>query len=362
MSPFQDLRILFLLSLFAIVSHLPFGAAANAAAVDGTQKAVIQKRRGLRRHLKPADSSTVRPSNSGISRTKQIHPNNLLESSPSQTKHSLVLSSRDDGILRTSVKRQVQDAELQCGVNQSLFRVQVSTDRYPGDTSWELVDVSSNTVVMEYGNFNLQESIYVEEKCLESNLCYQFTIKDSVGDGLSPPGSYKVKYDNQLIKEGGGDFGEEEESELFGDACASFPSSSPYVTLQCGDNESLFRVEVTTDYYPTETSWELVDVSNNNTVVMSYDNFDLQESIYVEEKCLESNLCYQFTIKDYYYDGLEPPGSYNVKYDSQLIKEGGGDFGEEEESQLFGDANQCALRPSAQTTNTTHANTTYFNY
>jgi hypothetical protein len=122
-----------------------------------------------------------------------------------------------------------QYTELQCGDNESLFRVEVTTGPFFDETSWDLVDVSSNTVVMAYDNFDRGNSIFVEEKCLESNLCYQFTIYDSYGDGLSSPGSYSVKYDNQLIKEGGGDFGNKEESGLFGDGwdCVSLPSSSP---------------------------------------------------------------------------------------------------------------------------------------
>ena len=151
-----------------------------------------------------------------------------------------------------------------------------------------------------------------------------------------------MEYDNQLIKEGGGNFGDKEELELFGDGCASsLPSSSPSVTLQCEDNQRLFNVEVKTDCYPEETSWELVDVSSN-TVMLSKDDFDASLSLYVEKKRLEPNLsCYQFTIYYSVGDGLlESPGSYySVEYDSRLIKEGR-EYGDKEESELFGDG--CA--------------------
>ena len=64
----------------------------------------------------------------------------------------------------------------------------------------------------------------------------------------------------------GDNFGGKEESERFGDAyaCVSIPPSSS-ITLQCEDNQSLFRVEVTTDRLPEQTSWELLDVSSNTT-------------------------------------------------------------------------------------------------
>jgi hypothetical protein len=174
MSPFEYRPILFLLGLFASLSHLSFG---NADTLDEYQKGVLQK--GLGEHQKPAEDSAVLARNSSSSR-KRHQSKKLLGVSPIQQGHSLPSSSRGDGALLLTSKRQVEDTDLlQCEDNQSLFRIEVATDRNPWETSWELVDVSNGTVVMGYDIFQMKESVYVEEKCLESNLCYQFTIKDS---------------------------------------------------------------------------------------------------------------------------------------------------------------------------------------
>ena len=220
MSPFSFVyfTIMFILGLFASLSHDSFG---NAAAVERSQKAVFKK--GLR-HQKPArrDSSAALPRNSS-SRKQQ----RLFDFSPKKEDYIALHTS----FTSTVVRRQEEDAELQCEDNQSLFRVEVTTDNHPGEISWELVNVSSGAVMMGYGFFSYkQERIYVEEKCLESKLCYQFTIYHYYhGDGLEPPGggSYSVEYGNELIKEGEGDFGNKEESELFGDGCESLQSSTP---------------------------------------------------------------------------------------------------------------------------------------
>ena len=118
-----------------------------------------------------------------------------------------------------------------------LLHIEVTTDEFPEQTSWRLEELSNvinssdGTVVMEKNNFERKNSVYVRKKCLESLLCYQFTIYDSKEDGICCDhgrGNYKVRYDNKLVKRGsGGSFGRMKKSELFGDGCVSLPSSSP---------------------------------------------------------------------------------------------------------------------------------------
>ena len=263
MSPF--LTILFvLLGLFVLlVSHDLFSCGRIIAAFDGTEQERLTERQRLRHHKKaPVGGLKVLPRSSSIISRKQLTPNNGLESSSkSQQEQSTTTHLKSSS---TIVRRQVQDTDFQCGDNQSLFRFEVTTDRRPWQTSWILVDVSSNTLVMGYDNFDLKESIYIEEKCLESNLCYQFTIYDSAGNGMCcgfGQGSCKVKYDNQLINKGKGvSFRSKKQSGLFGDeyACMillSAPSSS---------TPSTNSEKPTTSFEPTSSPTELQDVISYN--------------------------------------------------------------------------------------------------
>jgi hypothetical protein len=115
------------------------------------------------------------------------------------------------------------------------------TDKYPSETSWALIDVNTDSAVVisvdegAYSDSNDAFSL-VEDRtyCIDRIKCYQFTIFDSVGNGICcafGDGRYRILYENQLLVEGG-DFGFNETSALFGDGCpSSFPSESPVPTL-----------------------------------------------------------------------------------------------------------------------------------
>ena len=174
---------------------------------------------------------------------------------------------------------------MQCEDNERLFRVEVTTDRYPTETSWSLMDVSNNTVVLEKEDFDKQDSIYIEKKCLESNLCYQFTINDSAGNGLDWPRSYEVQYDNQIIKERGRRYGDNEESEFFGDGG---PSSS----LSQSQNSTISRMSSTPSlsFEPSSSPTELQDY-----ISYGYDDLNrrLFPSLFFREDMPKSIVSYQ---------------------------------------------------------------------
>lgn len=86
--------------------------------------------------------------------------------------------------------------------------------------------------------------------------------------------------------------------------------TTSYVTINAINNANL---NLTTDCYPTETSWEITD--GLGTVVASGSGY-AQNSSYVIPVCL-SDECYTFTIFDSYGDGVYgwggcPDGSYSI--------------------------------------------------
>ena len=270
------------------------------------------------------------------------------------------------------------DDDPQCGHNHtSLFYLQLKTDKYPWETKWNVHDIFSGIAVLVGDSYAEKHTLSEVMRCLESNSCYQFTIYDSerYADGICcayGQGYYKVEYDNELIQEGG-NFGSSETSIPFGYGCpssqpsisnvpttsqrpssSSKPSSQPSLSIQpssspsngCDANESLFRVEVKTDIIPSETSWDLMMTTINGakTTVINEKEFQAVDTLHNFRKCLESNMCYQFTIYDSDGNGLNDffkekkgeRGWYRVDFDGQLIQEGEGDFGFNETSMLFG--------------------------
>jgi len=103
------------------------------------------------------------------------------------------------------------------------FQVELNIDRYSYETSWELIDNDSNSVIesapkedhlgrTRYNYPNDGNKYY----CLEES-CYTFKITDSYGDGFfNGEGNFRLYIDNQLKHEGGGaDNFQTEESYVF---------------------------------------------------------------------------------------------------------------------------------------------------
>ena len=95
--------------------------------------------------------------------------------------------------------------------------ISLITDRYGSDITWQVKDVSTNTILASGGPYSdlssngttIQDipTIYVD-----GTGCYVFIINDSYGDGLCCSrgnGSYSVSYDGVVIGSGGNAFSQE---------------------------------------------------------------------------------------------------------------------------------------------------------
>lgn len=70
----------------------------------------------------------------------------------------------------------------------------ITTDFYPGDNTWELVD-ENGEVLYTAGPYSAQNADIVETLCLDPDACYTFTMFDSFGDGMCcayGPGGYEI--------------------------------------------------------------------------------------------------------------------------------------------------------------------------
>ena len=117
-----------------------------------------------------------------------------------------------------------------CGSNQTVLQVDLKTDRYPEETSWNVVDITNSSVaVLSKNDYSDGSTLHSDLYCLNRSNCYEFTIIDSYADGICcnvGDGNYTVFYDDGIIAEGG-EFGSSETSIRFGDGC---PTQSPSVS------------------------------------------------------------------------------------------------------------------------------------
>jgi len=123
-----------------------------------------------------------------------------------------------------------------------------------------------------------------------------------------------------------------------GPTSAPTPAPPTNAPTPCIANEII--VEVTTDNYPQETGWSIVDKANPNESVMSKNvgGYTNPGTTYTDTGCI-SSAEYEFTITDEYGDGIcctYGSGSYKVIYNGAVVAEGG-QFGESETKE-FGEA------------------------
>ncbi|MCB9284653.1 MAG: T9SS type A sorting domain-containing protein [Lewinellaceae bacterium] len=67
--------------------------------------------------------------------------------------------------------------------NGVTFVLQLKTDNFPAETTWEIKDDNGN-VLYEGGPYSLQSFVHNIDVCLAKDSCYVFTIYDSEGDGI----------------------------------------------------------------------------------------------------------------------------------------------------------------------------------
>jgi len=102
------------------------------------------------------------------------------------------------------------------------------------------------------------------------------------------------------------------------------------------------EVEIVADNWPQENSWSVTDESGEIVVEGVSDELERGESFKWHE-CINKNQCYQFTIFDTGGDGVcceHGNGSYEVKFDGNIVKSGGAFY--EEERTEFGRCGETA--------------------
>mmetsp|Transcript_19147 Transcript_19147/g.29489 ORF Transcript_19147/g.29489 Transcript_19147/m.29489 type:complete len:446 (-) Transcript_19147:139-1476(-) len=197
------------------------------------------------------------------------------------------------------------------------FKLEVTTDNFPEETSWKVKDSNGDVVIK--GNFN-NKGTFTEEDCLPRNVGdYKFIIKDSWGDGIccnEGNGSYQVTW-NGVVVGSGGDFGNRETIKLSTSVGPGPPPTPPPPPGTCIP----FDLLLTTDYYGSETTWDVKE-SGTNTLVLSGGNYeDDVVKTHIETGCLPNGE-YVFTIYDSVMDGIccdYGEGTFEIFWDGVLV-------------------------------------------
>jgi hypothetical protein len=186
----------------------------------------------------------------------------------------------------------------------------ITTDDWPDETWFTAIDLDSHSsfwTESDYPDYRFYldtpNKKYDFKQCINPLGCYQVSIIDSVGDGIEGKG-FTLTYDGKVLGSGG-NFTTSAVYQ-FGKGCAYRP---PCKRL---------KLELTTDYSPSETSVYLYDYETS----VSYwwdTKFVKRNKKYVLKKCIDPLRCWDLSIMDNYGDGLADPGGFKVTYGGQVL-------------------------------------------
>ncbi|MFH2095978.1 MAG: hypothetical protein ABIJ16_09755, partial [Bacteroidota bacterium] len=89
----------------------------------------------------------------------------------------------------------------QVGNSDARIEIVITTDQYGGETTWELIDANTTTVVASGGPY-AANTTYNIALCVMAADCFDFTIYDAYGDGICCAygnGNYEVFYNGASV-------------------------------------------------------------------------------------------------------------------------------------------------------------------
>lgn len=130
------------------------------------------------------------------------------------TTYTIVISSNDDNASDNTINQLLSPAP---DAATNVVTVEIETDAYGAETTWEIRD-GSNTVIDQGGPYNNLSAVGTTvqppvDVTVPANDCINFIIMDSYGDGMDSgygAGNYAVKDANGTTLVSGGAFGDEE--------------------------------------------------------------------------------------------------------------------------------------------------------
>ena len=134
-----------------------------------------------------------------------------------------------------------------------MIRVNIRTDGNPQETTWKVTKISTGEVIQEGGPYAEPNTMYVDTLVITADGCYDFTIYDAGGDGLTGSSVYGLRAGSASMFSGSR-FGDSESTEF-----------SYEVTADVEENLS-----PCTSIYPNPTSGMLNIVSKGQQNVTIY--------------------------------------------------------------------------------------------
>jgi hypothetical protein len=187
--------------------------------------------------------------------------------------------------------------------------VTIRTDFFPFESSWEIKDIRSGFVSASAAGFMQQYATFVKEVCLRNDVCYQFTINDSDGDGINNSDGYDLVVNGQDISLKG-PFDDSKEVVVFGN---------------CKDcNPTQIQLTLKTDDHGGETKWTISDTTYGNQIYTGGFSEVYKDNAEYKFTLNLCRGCYVLRLYDTFGDGMRPPAGFILSDGDQVYS--GGDM------------------------------------
>lgn len=207
-----------------------------------------------------------------------------------------------------------------CLHGQETLKLTLLTDDSPTEISWEVKNTNNDGLVSSGGNYDGANTEYAETIDLCIGRPYEFVMKDSGGNGIGGNGGYMLELQGSLGTK---------VMKSFGSFSSGTETTGDIFPRGCQAGKEIVMIELLTDEWPDETSWELVDVVTGEQLLSDVysDDDDLEEFLY--QTCVDLGTSLQFTVYDSYGDGIccdHGRGSFTVRYGDEVVVENAGEF------------------------------------
>ena len=177
-----------------------------------------------------------------------------------------------------------------CRNNEVHFDVEMMVDieRNGHDITWEVSSQTGDVVLTGGNKFHHNSRSKTFTNCLRSG-CYDISFLNSAGEVIegSGNGGISVLVDRK-----------EKFSSFHNDK-----GRASFCTTDCNENEIYFEMELLTDNWGNETSWELLDSSKKIVASMPRSSYHKPNHQYSESGCFPKD-CYTFYVYDKWGDGI----------------------------------------------------------
>ena len=95
-----------------------------------------------------------------------------------------------------------------------VIKVNIYTDDNPQETTWKVTKLSTGEVIQEGGPYSVPNTLHVDTLVITGDGCYDFTIYDAAGDGLTGSGFYGLRAGSPTMFSGN-HFADSESTEFF---------------------------------------------------------------------------------------------------------------------------------------------------